>query len=283
MVYIVLKIKNIPRDYKDKEIELANLLPVAGAWDQEDEWHLYFEKKAFEEQKETILKVIKDFLGESISIDMDQFNDEDIDWNEEWKKSYKPIAITENIVIYPSWFEIDPKDQHKIVIKIEPQMGFGTGTHETTQMMLILMEKYIKNKKYLLDMGTGSGILALTSAKMNHSLHVDAIEIDEDALENAKLNGQINNIEGIHWIRGGKESIPNRQYDIILANINRSVLLQLIPTFSQHLNNSGYCILSGILSEEKYWIEKICQKYNWQLIEELNKNEWVGQVWQKLE
>jgi ribosomal protein L11 methyltransferase len=279
MRYIILKIQNIPKQFEGTAADLANILPTEGVWELDDEWQIYFKEDIYKNQSSQILEQLKHFLPDSISIQEEVFDDENVDWNEEWKKNYKPVEITSDIVIYPSWFDIREKDQNKITVKIDPQMGFGTGTHETTQLMVILLEKYLTPNMKILDMGTGSGILAIVAEKLFPSSDITGIEIDEDALENARLNGKLNECEKIQWIHGGKEQIPDTFFDLILANINRSVLLTMMDDFATHVKENGKIILSGILAEEKQIIMDACEQRNLNLLEEQQKNEWVAQVW----
>lgn len=282
MKYAILKIHYVQPAWQEMENLLANAIETAGIWLKDDEWHFYFDHDIFEQKKEKIIQIIGDLLRTPFDYSVEYMEDDEIDWNEEWKKSYHPVHISDQLVIYPSWYEVLPEDQGKIVVKIDPQMGFGTGTHETTQLMLRFIEKYLPSQGKILDMGTGSGILAITAAKIHPKLEIDAVEVDKDSLDNALLNASINKVSSVQWILGGKEKIPAKQYHAILANINRSVLLDLMEIFHKKLHDHGLCILSGILEEEKHHIDRLCSNLGWTLHEEQKQNDWIGQVWIKL-
>lgn len=190
-------------------------------------------------------------------------------WNAEWESNFEPIVIKDKVFVRATFHE--PKPEFEFEIVIDPKMAFGTGHHQTTSMMLeYILENEFSEKK-VLDMGCGTGILAIMAAKLGAG-EITAIDYDpicyDSTIENATLNGVTN----ITVLCGSKEVIPNEQYDIILANINRNILLDQIQRYSEVLKDGGELYLSGfyaspdldILTEEaaKYDIKYLDYKSN---------------------
>jgi ribosomal protein L11 methyltransferase len=176
------------------------------------------------------------------------------DWREEWKKTYAPIEAGKFMVV-PAWMEVQTD---KIKILIEPKMAFGTGTHETTKLMLQEISKHDFTGKNVFEAGSGSGILSIAAVKMG-SLSVTAVDIDEESYDNCKENAHLNHADmRIHTkFTSGSDYDCENCYDIVLANINRSVLIDLLPGFKRIVKPKGMIILSGILIDEN---AKMCSR-----------------------
>lgn len=163
-------------------------------------------------------------------------------WNEVWESNFEPITIADHIYVRATFHDPRPEVQHEIVI--DPKMAFGTGHHQTTAMVLQLMLENSFAGKNVLDMGCGTGILAIMASKLG-AAQITAIDYDpvcyESTLENARLNG-VNNIVALC---GSKEVIPDEQYDTILANINRNILLDQMPRYADALKPGGEIYFSG--------------------------------------
>src|ERR1700761_3734995 len=163
-------------------------------------------------------------------------------WNEVWESNFEPIIIGDKIYVRATFHEPRPEFEYEIVI--DPKMAFGTGHHQTTSMMLELMlENDIAGKK-ILDMGCGTGILAIMAAKLG-ATDITAIDYDPVCYDSTIENAQLNNIPNIKALWGSKEVIPDEQYDVILANINRNILLDQMERYSQALKTDGELYLSG--------------------------------------
>ena len=175
------------------------------------------------------------------------------DWREEWKKTYSPVSAGKFLVV-PAWQTVETD---KIKILIEPKMAFGTGTHETTKLMLEEISKHDMTGLNVFEAGSGSGILSVASVKMG-ALSVTAVDIDEESYDNCKENAHLNRVDmRIHT----KYTTPSDYetaglYDIVLANINRTVLEELLPSFKKIVRSDGMIILSGILVDESQKIYK---------------------------
>lgn len=202
-------------------------------------------------------------------------NDED--WQDEWKKYFHTVNITDNIVIKPSWDEYEPSD-NEIVVEIDPGLAFGTGTHETTSLCVEFLEKYAQNKKKLLDIGCGSGILMLIGKKSGVE-KVVGIDIDEKVndvvLENFSKNG-IN--ENFQVIIGNLVDDVNEKYDLVVSNILVDVLEKLLEDIEKILEKDAIVIFSGILNEKEEAFLKKAKNYNLKQIDRKEKNNWVSLV-----
>ena len=190
-------------------------------------------------------------------------------WNEVWESNFEPIEIGDKIFVRATFHEPRPEFRYEIVI--DPKMAFGTGHHQTTAMMLELMlENDIAGKK-VLDMGCGTGILAIMASKLN-SGPITAIDYDPVCYESTIENAQLNHIDNITPLCGSKEAIPDEQFDIILANINRNILLDQMERYNEALFPGGEIYFSGfyetpdleiIMAEAgKYGLKYIAHKKN---------------------
>tara|TARA_B100001778_G_scaffold30965_1_gene22433 strand:- start:2156 stop:2989 length:834 start_codon:yes stop_codon:yes gene_type:complete len=192
-------------------------------------------------------------------------------WNEIWESSFEPIIVGDWCSILAPFHKNVYNTKYTIIIK--PQMSFGTGHHETTFMMVETMKSVdLKNKK-LLDMGTGTGILAILGRKLGAD-YVEAIDISDDAIKNCAENASINNVNLVTKL-GGKEQIENKKYDVILANINRNILLDQMSLYSEKLNTNGNLLLSGFLASDEEIILTSASQNNLHLVHKKNKENWL--------
>lgn len=241
----------------------------------------YFLSTEWSEQKSLqLVGYLEQLIQLGFSLRTDHFEVQTIksqDWNAEWKKSYKPIEIGERIIIKPSWIKQE-QDSSKEVIEIDPQMAFGTGTHATSQLVIGLLQELHQIPGRILDIGTGTGILAIVAARLFNS-KVFAFDNDYTAAATAKQNFINNDVaDKIEIFCCDNLNLKYFQFDLVLANINRNVIIQLLPEIKKALKPDGMAILSGILEEEK---EKIFDKLNCnslRLISERKQGEWVGLI-----
>lgn len=168
-------------------------------------------------------------------------------WNASWESNYEPIEISSILRIRANFHLSKPEFVNEIVIN--PKMSFGTGHHETTQLVAKTMSSLNFANAEVLDMGCGTGILAIYAEKLGAG-SIYAIDIEDFAFENAIENIALNKCQNIHVEKGGIEKIPPRSFNIILANINKNILLQQLPTYSNHLTNGGTLILSGFFEND---------------------------------
>jgi len=202
---------------------------------------------------------------------------EDRDWNVQWKQSIKPIEICGKILIKPSWITIELPLSTK-VIEIDPQMAFGTGVHATTQLMLKLLTEHIKTQVRIMDMGTGSGILAIAAAHLSNA-QIIAFDNDPIATDTARQNFIKNQVLGkVHLFCGTIDSVKDIAFDLILANINRSIIIESLSKIYRCLSHKGLAIFSGILIDEKKQLVEHIEKYDLKVVKETQQGEWLALV-----
>ncbi len=196
------------------------------------------------------------------------------DWSGSWRKFFKPVKVSSRFVVAPPWSSVR-RTKDRILIRINPGMAFGTGTHATTQLCLHALERYLKRKKTsVLDVGTGSGILAIAASKLGAS-DVAAIDVDGTALENARENLVRNDVQDDVQIRRGRIGTVRRNFDVIVANIDARSLRRMVKSLINHLNANGLLILSGILGEELGRVRRLyweTGKFRW--VKESRQDEW---------
>ncbi|MBN2349829.1 MAG: 50S ribosomal protein L11 methyltransferase [Bacteroidales bacterium] len=195
----------------------------------------------------SIISKIKNAYFNFKSLDISYAVVENKNWNEEWEKNFEPVVIDGLCLIRAPFHQIAEKYPFEIII--EPKMSFGTGHHETTELMVRgILETEMQNKK-VLDMGCGTGVLAILASKQGAG-NIMAIDIDEWAYTNTLENIERNRVKNIKVIQGDAGKIEDHKFDIILANINRNILLNDIKTYGKSLYTGGHLMVSGILEAD---------------------------------
>jgi ribosomal protein L11 methyltransferase len=202
---------------------------------------------------------------------------EPVNWNEEWEQNFSPIEVDDRCYIRAPFHE--PKNV-PFEIVIEPKMSFGTGHHETTFLMIQQLLDTNLEGKSTLDMGCGTAILAILAAKKGAN-PVDAVDIDPWCYENSLENVSKNDCAHIKVFQGDASWLTNQKYDVIIANINRNILLEDIPTYVTCLNDKGLLFLSGFYSEDISYISKCCENQGLQPVKTTEKNNWIAMQWIK--
>lgn len=223
---------------------------------------------------ENSLKSILEDFPMKVKIEYHLEKIEGRDWNEEWEKNYyTPIVIGDKCVIHSSFHSNIPKADYDIVI--DPKMAFGTGHHATTSNMIRLILEEELEGRHVIDMGTGTGILAILCA-MRGATSIDAIEIDPFAAENAIENLEINKVKA-NIITGDAKALKNiGQADILLANINRNIILEDLKVYSENVKKNGKIFLSGFYKEDIDKIMEEADKLHLKLMEIKEENNWVA-------
>lgn len=206
------------------------------------------------------------------NIDYDYSEIEQENWNATWESNFNPIQVGDQCVVRAPFHE-KPEVAYDIVI--EPKMSFGTGHHETTFMMLQHILEHDFKGKSVLDMGSGTGVLAILAA-MKGAVTIDAVDIDNWCYLNAKENVERNNCSHINVYEGTADMLIDQQYDIIIANINRNILLEDIPTYVKCLKKGGILFVSGFYKEDIPQISERCKKVGLKIEKNLEKNNWVA-------
>lgn len=199
----------------------------------------------------------------------------DQDWLAEWKKGYEPIAIGQRLLICPSWKRDQIKDTDRIVIEIDPGMAFGTGAHETTRGCLEMLEIYWQGGS-LLDVGTGTGVLAIAAIKLAPGSRVAGFDVDPEAVEVARENAAINAVADEIEIEVNKlSSYHDQEFDVALANLTADVIIPLASEFSRVVKPQGALIISGVLCEQSDEVKSALTEQRFKLIEERPDGEWL--------
>ncbi|MFT6843857.1 MAG: ribosomal protein L11 methyltransferase [Flavobacteriales bacterium] len=221
--------------------------------------------------KEELLETISVFELPDVSITYTQKLIPYQNWNKTWESEFEPIEINAECWIRAPFHEMDARPYDVV---ISPEMAFGTGHHETTFLMSgKLFELSIKNKT-LLDMGCGTGVLALLAENLG-ALNVVAIDIDELAYNNTVLNVSLNKASKIEVEKGDASKIGARSFDIILANINKNILVQDMQVYANALDTNGLLLLSGFFKTDVEEIVAHATKYDLQFVNSTQKNDWA--------
>jgi ribosomal protein L11 methyltransferase len=200
-------------------------------------------------------------------------------WNEEWEKNFEPLIIDDQCYVRATFHDPQPRYAYEIVI--DPKMAFGTGHHQTTTMMMEYILAADVKDKIVLDMGCGTGILAILAAKRGAGSLV-AIDHDEVCYLSTLENSELNNINNIEASCGGKEVIPDTSFDIIFANINRNILLDQISNYSKVLKAGGSIFFSGFYeSPDLDMIREECGSFGISYIDHKKNGEWVAARFKK--
>ncbi|MEO1030563.1 MAG: 50S ribosomal protein L11 methyltransferase [Bacteroidota bacterium] len=197
---------------------------------------------------------------------------EQTNWNAEWEKSFKPIVVDDLVTVRAPFHE-KPNTLYDIII--EPKMSFGTGHHETTHMMIQHIVRNDFKDKSVLDMGCGTGVLAILAEKVGAS-QLDAIDIDNWCYLNSLENVERNNCEYISVYQGDVGLLQSKHYDMVIANINRNILLADIPNYAKSLNANGLLFLSGFYEKDLDIIVEKCSEYKLILKDKIQRNSWVA-------
>ncbi len=219
-----------------------------------------------------LLDDIQILQSEEVTFSYEVKEIEQVNWNEEWEKNFEPIVVADQVSIRAP-FHQNPGLKYDIVI--EPKMSFGTGHHETTHLMIQhLIDLDLRGKK-VLDMGCGTGILAIF-AEMKGAAAIDAIDIDNWCYENSLENVERNHCHHISVFEGDASLLKPAAYDVIIANINRNILLKDMPVYTGSLKENGILLLSGFYTEDVEKINESAESNGLKQDKKLIRNNWVG-------
>ena len=229
----------------------------------------YIPQSEFEECRDEV----EDMLHNEGILDYYFEDIEQQNWNAVWESNFAEVEVKDKVLIRAPFHKARPHYKGLEVI-IQPKMSFGTGHHATTQLMVEMLLSSIVKGKRVLDMGSGTGVLAIVAAKLGAE-SVLAVEIDDMAEESVRENIELNNVgEKIVSVCGDASAIEGEKFDIVLANINRNVLLADMKAYAKTLSEGGELIMSGFLEEDIPLLVKKAKSLKLKLIERLSHNEW---------
>lgn len=196
---------------------------------------------------------------------------QDRNWNEVWESNFQPVVVDDFCAIRANFHQPMKDVDYEIIIT--PKMSFGTGHHATTYMMIEQMRHLDFKGKTVFDFGTGTGILAILAEKLG-AAGIQAIDIDDWSIQNAKENFEKNFSFNIDVALSSK--IPAAKFDIILANINRNVIVQYLPKLKNALSENGFLLLSGLLASDEKYIIETCNQQNFSMVRKTEKDNWIS-------
>ena len=209
---------------------------------------------------------------------------ENQDWSKKWKEKWTVTHVTDKIAVVPSWLTYEPKE-NEITITLDPGCAFGTGTHQTTQLCMKALEKYLKPNNTMADIGTGSGILAILAKKLGAST-VYGCDNDDTVIDVAIENAGVNGVNGVNEVNGIKFELNTadklkEKYDFVCANILHNVLFEIMGDLKNIMKDDGILSLSGILNEKKDIVLEAINRENLKIIDTLTQDQWISYVVKK--
>jgi ribosomal protein L11 methyltransferase len=251
---------------------------ITGLLEDDDHITIFISEKSSTTEEQILAKLNRlkqDKLIESYRIEKEIL--EDKNWNELWEKSREVIRVSNKIVIKPTFKKYSAK-QNEIILTLDPKMSFGTGEHQTTKLILGLLEKYVMRGMKVLDVGSGTGILAVASIKLG-AVKAVAVDFDEICLDNCKENCILNGVEdSVEVLTGEIADVNETGFDLILANIQKNVLLEIADKIKSKLKSGGIIILSGLLESDKIEIEIKYYSLGFKTVQVESMDEWIAVV-----
>jgi len=262
------------KDAERAEQLIAELLALSfeGFLEEKDRITAYIREDNYHrDMKQFISELPSEFHEYKLSIQ----HLEEINWNSAWEKSFQPITIADQIYLRAPFHAPNPEAKYDLVI--EPKMSFGTGHHQTTRLMMEAMLGVNVDKKVVLDMGTGTGVLAVFASLLGAE-RVLGLDIDNWSLENARYNVLNNSVGKIQIDKRDNSIWESHKFDIVLANINKNVLLKDLKYYKSVLTSSGIIIISGLLGSDLSVIEKEAFNVNLNIKDILREDEWIALI-----
>ena len=281
----------IPMTQVEKEQMFVDILPETGIYNGIAYISFYLEE---EEETKSLLASVKEELDsmrayvEVGSGEIEESETEDVDWVNNWKQYFHQFYV-DDILIIPSWEEVQPSDEGKLIVHIDPGTAFGTGMHETTQLCIRQLRKYVRPGSVMLDVGCGSGILGMLALKFGAS-YVVGTDLDPCAISATHENMEVNGITGDRYevMTGNiiddkkvQDAVGYSRYNIVAANILADVLVPLTPVILNHLAPGGIYITSGIIDDKEETVLDAVKAANLKVLEIHHQGEWVSITAQK--
>ncbi|NLJ97498.1 MAG: 50S ribosomal protein L11 methyltransferase [Clostridiales bacterium] len=293
---------NIPLTEEEKKQMFVDILPIGNEDDKSAKIHFYLEPSEYDDTLISRVKQQLEEISKNISIGSGKITlseTEDKDWLNNWKEFFKPFRIDENIVIKPTWEKLTDRKQDDLVIEIDPGISFGTGSHETTKLCILSIKKYIKPGDFVLDAGSGSGILSIVANKLG-AKKVLGIDIDKIATKSAVENALVNNIDTSQWYFEDKKDMPEtdlvfatgnileddgirsyinkEQYDLVVANILADVIIPMSSVIGENMKKGAIFICSGIINTKEEEVKVSLEENQFTILEVNRMGDWVSFV-----
>lgn len=276
MNYIKLVI-SVDDEYHESLIAELMDMEFDGFQQLDDELVTYITKERFHVgDRERIEHLLEGFPGNAFIQSEEIVADQN--WNQEWEKTIQAQEVG-RFLVRPTWSAVSPREGQTL-LEIDPKMAFGTGYHETTRLMLRQLPDVIGEGDRVLDAGTGTGILAIASIKLGAS-HVYAFDIDEWSIMNTRENIYLNGVtaEDITILKGSIEVVDDEdRFDVILANIERNTIMDMLPAFAMHIKSGGKLLLSGLLEKDESDVRGKLADKHFGHVNTFHENEWIA-IW----
>ncbi len=270
---------SISSDETQREFLIPTMLELGCEGFQETDLALlcYLEKSRWDNTKTEILlrdlRHILQTISVNAAVSFREIPEEN--WNAQWERTIRPMEVGNKLVIKPSWAD-DGCVGERIVIQIDPKMSFGTGYHETTRLTLRMLETYVRPHDVVLDVGTGTGILAIAAVKLGAAA-AEGIDIDDWSIENANENTRANGVASVVQISNKPvELFSARRFHLVTANLTLNTNIELLPQFDRVLQRPGMLLLSGLLSSDRSQMTDALLRHRFEIAEELTENEWIA-------
>ena len=265
-------------ELRDRIVALLGQLGFEGFWEDGPVLRSYISESRWtrampEEVERTVNLITRSSRSTRPAITTRRIQEQN--WNEEWEKTIRPIHVSQRMVITPSWhpYESAPGE---LVLTIDPKMSFGTGYHESTRLILRLLEQHIRTGDTVLDMGTGTGVLAIAAVRLG-AADATGVDVDEWSYDNACENIRLNHVEDrITILHGDIAATPAGPFTLILANIQRTVLLDMLPVLVHRLRAGGRLLLAGLLRDDREIMMEHLRHEGLTFLGEVSENEWIA-------
>ncbi|HVZ40461.1 MAG TPA: 50S ribosomal protein L11 methyltransferase [Candidatus Kapabacteria bacterium] len=253
---------------------VSELLEITGIVDNEASVTLYFEEGKLTEET---MNTIRSWVPEGVDAEFERGRVEEQNWNAEFEASLEPVRLTDTLVITQSWNPVEPASPDDLVVTIDPKMSFGTGHHESTRLIARLMTRVPFAARRVLDVGTGTGVLAIIAARKGAE-RVVAVDNNEWAVQNTRENIALNGVPEIVVIHGELADVDEGDFDVVLANIHRNVIIELLPLMRSRMTDRGNAVLltSGVLFEDYDSLVTAAEEHGLVPLDEERENEWIA-------
>lgn len=229
----------------------------------------------------TKINALADLNIETGNLDYALKDVHEADWENEWKKYFKPVRVTDTFTIVPTWEDYTRVSKEELIITLDPGMAFGTGTHPTTVLSLVALADYVKNADTVLDVGSGSGVLTIGSVLLG-AKHVYAFDLDDVAVNSTKMNIELNEFQDKVIIQQNDLlKNVNQKANLIVSNILADILIHLVDDAWRNLAQSGYFITSGIIDKKQDLVRNKLEARGFKIVQVNKMDNWVSFIAQK--